>query len=516
MKKSVHPVPEGHYTGPQMRLGLGLLCCALLPACGDDSNTVDPSDDTGTTTSATMMPMPSTSSGGSSSPGTGTSDPPDDSSGTGFDPADPECGNGFVEGDEQCDDANDDDTDECTNMCQLRCGLSWVATIPPPTGESEIDPRGLASDPDDNTIVVGFLREITSDQEGNETAEPDVVVAASIDPDGAERWSTELSEDPVDVVVAAVTTDAQGDVLVAATVDAVDTDRNIMVYKLAAADGEVLWTHAYDSAVDSSSDEATGIAVGPDGDPVVTGTVAAGENDDDVWVRKLDGDTGDEQWTETWSGVGNEVFSVDNGGPVAIGPDGTIYVFGTEYVTFNVAPAVLFRFEVDGGPPTWAYSPTLEDGTQEYEPIDVGVDSQGEIHLTFRQISGVVNTFVVQKIDDDRNELWSRDHTTFETGEGDSWSIAGASPSDGGWTLVTGEVRLSAEGEDYFATWVARLADDGETICQVHQQGPEQDLLPASLRPRAVRVAADGGALVAAQLVEQQDETVWVGRFLAN
>ena len=501
-----------------MRLSssLGLvLVCVVLTACGDDSTATEPSDETGTGT--TTMPMPSTSGGPSSSgPGTETVDLPDDSSGTAFDPAEPECGNGFVEGDEQCDDANDDDTDECTNMCQLRCGLSWAATIPPPTGDSEIDPRGLASDPDDNTIVVGFLREITSDMKGNETAEPDVVVVASLDPDGAERWSTQLSEDPVDVDVAAVTTDAQGDILIAATVDAEDTDRNIVVYKLAGGDGEVLWTHVHDSAVESSSDDATGVAVGPDGDPVVMGTVVAAENDTDVFVRKLDGDVGTELWTQTWSGVGNEVYSVDGGGPVAVGPDGTVYAFGTEYVTFNVSPAVLFRFEVDGGPPTWMYSPTVEGGMQEYEPIDVGVDADGDIHLAFRQAAGVSNTFVVQKIDDDRNELWTRDHTTFAEGEGDEFSIAGASPGAGGWTLVTGEVRLSAEGEDYFATWIARLADDGETICQIEQRGPEQDLLPASLRPRAVRGAADGGALVAAQLLEQQDETLWVGRFLAN
>lgn len=498
---------------------LGLVLAAA--ACGDDTSsasagTETETDPTVSPTTGSMTASPSTSGGET----TAATDVDESSSGV-FDPPVADCGNGFVEGDEQCDDANNDNDDDCTNQCQFRCGLEWEETIIPPTGESQIDPRAVTRDLDDNVIVVGFLREVSTDEKGVETAEDDVVLAVSLGPDGAERWTQAVGENTGDLVVSAVAVDEVGDVFISATGNGPADDRDVFVYKLAGADGELMWTHTHDSVADevtkdSGEDEAFGVSVGPDGNPVVAGSITVSENDDDLWLRKLDGTAGTELWTETWSGAGNEVFSIDNGGPVAVAPDGTIYVLGQEYVTFNTLPAVLFRFEVDGGPPTWTYSPFVEGSMQEYDPLDIGVDDDGFVYITFRHISGAVNTFAVEKIDPDQNQVWSLDQTAFENGAGEGRSIVGADPTANGQLVVAGQVTMVNADASWFEVWVSRLDADGSTICQVRQQGPQQSLLPSSLRTRAVGSAANGAPIIGAQLTEEADEALWVGRFLVN
>jgi cysteine-rich repeat protein len=494
-----------------MRL-LPAVALALVLGCGDDG--VTPMQDTesggATTTGTTVDPSTTTDTGTSSS-----DDAAESSSGV-FDPPVPMCGNGYVEGDEHCDDANDDNDDACTNTCQFRCGLQWSHTLAPPTGESSIDPRALARDGDDNVIAVGFLREVTTDQKGNETAADDEVIAVKLDRQGVELWRRELGEATGDLVVADVAVDVVGDIFVSATGNGPNDDDDIFVYKLAGADGEPLWTHTHDSAADTAEDEAFGLDVGPDGHVVVSGQIRVADGDDDVWVRKLDGATGDELWTQTWSGGGNALYSVDNGGPVAIAADGTVYVLAQEYVDFQELLVALMRFDAGGGPPEWTYSPALEGGTQEYAPLDLGLDDAGNLYLTFRRISGVVNTFVVQKIDADRNVQWTIDQTAFASDAGEDWSIVGADPTATGEVVVAGQVTIEGDEAAWFETWVARLDADGNAICQVRQQGPQDSLLPSSLRPRAVASASNGSPLLGAQLTEEGGESLWLGRFLVN
>ena len=484
-------------------------------ACGDDG--VSPADDTesgGQTSGVDTTGGPTSSSTTTDTPSS-SGDAESSSSGV-FEPPVPMCGNGYVEGDEHCDDANGDNDDACTNACQFRCGLSWSGTVSPPTGESLIDPRAVSRDADDNVIVVGFLREVTTDQKGNETAADDEGIAVKLDGAGTELWRVELGEATGDLAVAGLAVDEAGDLFISATGNGPNGDDDIFVYKLAGADGELLWTHTHDSAVDTAEDEAFGIAVGGDGHPVISGQIRVADGDDDIWVRKLDGGTGEELWTETWSGVGNALYSIDNGGPVAIADDGSVYVLGQEYVDFQILLVVLMRFAADGGAPEWVYSPMLEGGTQEYEPLDLGVDDEGDVLLTFRRISGVVNTFVVQKIDAMQNVQWTVDDSAFASADGDDWSIVGADPTATDEVVVAGQVTVDGDEASWFETWISRLDGDGAPICQVRQRGPQESLLPSSLRPRAVASASDGAPLLGAQLSEEGGESLWIGRFLVN
>jgi cysteine-rich repeat protein len=487
----------------------------VVHGCGDDVGpaTQDTeSEGSGSTTASTSSASTSSATGDT---GSSSGEPESSSSGV-FEPPVEECGNGYVEGDEHCDDANMVDDDTCTNTCQFRCGLEWSETVSPPTGESLIDPRALVRDADDNVIVAGFLREVTTDQKGNETAADDEVLVVKLASDGTEIWRREIGEATGDLVVGGVTVDDAGDVFITATGNGPNDDDDMFVYKLAGADGEPSWTHTHDSAIDTAEDEAFGIAVGDDGNPVFSGEVRVADGDDDIFVRKLDGVTGEPIWTETYTGEGNGTYSVDSGGPVAIGVDGSVYVAGQEYVTFNELYVVLLHFGADGGPPEWTYTPMRKGGLQEYEPLDVGVDDSGNAYVTMRWISGAVNTFIVDRVDANGRFQWTADQTAFASDSGEDWSIVGADPSATGELVVAGQVTIEGDESSWFESWVARLDENGRPICQIQQQGPQDSLLPSSLRPRAVGSALDGAPLLGAQLTEEGGESLWIGRFLVN
>src|SRR5690606_34788427 len=99
---------------------------------------------------------------------------------------------------------------------------------------------------------------------------------------------------------------------------AADGGTAIRVVKLAAMDGAQQWVHDFDGPFPGEDELALGIAVGPDGQPVVSGQVRAGDGDDDVWLRKLEAVDGSEVWTQTYGGTGSGGFSTDDGGPLAI------------------------------------------------------------------------------------------------------------------------------------------------------------------------------------------------------
>ncbi|MFH1150527.1 MAG: hypothetical protein V1748_08635 [Actinomycetota bacterium] len=85
--------------------------------------------------------------------------------------------------------------------------------------------------------------------------------------------------------------------------------------------GNALWTSIIPGTV--GPDAGTGVAIGPDGDPVVCGNVHNGA-DNDIWVMKYDGRNGQSRWSRLIaSGKGwDQAFGV------AIGPDGNPVVSG--------------------------------------------------------------------------------------------------------------------------------------------------------------------------------------------
>lgn len=500
------------------------LSTLILCACGDDASgggegSTGSTGNTPSSTSSSTTPDASSSSNGTTNSVESSSGGADSSSDGGFKPTDPMCGNGFVEEEEQCDDANEDDNDGCTSACEFQCGLQWSSLALAPTDQSLLNPRGVARGAAGATAVVGFQREITTDQRGNETAEDDVAAVVLFDEAGRALWSVTLSEDDVDVEAAGIAVDDAGDVYVSATVGAAGADdSDIYLYKLAGASGEVMWTFVQDSAVDGSQDFAFDVAVAPDGAPVISGQVRVGDGDDDVWAAEVDAATGMLVWDSTWSGEAAGGFSTDDGGPVAVGPAGEVYVFAREYVNFESSIATLIRFGPEGGEALSDYSPVVEGGQQNYLPLDVSTSSQGDVLVTFVRLLGAGDEYYVARLDEGNEpEAWRIGTAPIaeaieDTGTSEYVFVAAEFGQDDA-VVATGSLERTAKGATWIEPWVARLQDDATVRCQFVQPSPQLSLVPGSLIARGLDVSADEDALIAAQQIEDGVQALWLGSF---
>lgn len=471
---------------------------------GDEASTGTPTS----TSTAAVDEGTSTDATTSTSTGTGTED-------TGFDPPMPACGNGFVEADEECDDANAVDDDACSNACQVPCGLQWSTLALGPTLDSEIEGLFVARDAGDAIVVAGRLREITVEMDGTTIEGDDTVLVQAYDATGGMVWARILATPTGDALPAGVAVDAAGDAYVAATIDAADGGTAIEVTKLEAATGATAWVHGFDGPFPGEDERASGIAVGPDGQPVVAGQVRAGDGDDDAWLRKLAATDGSEVWTATYSGAGAGGFSTDDGGPVAIAADGSIFVLTRLYEDFSTQRGALLRFGPDGGPPQWVFQPVIPGSEQSFSlgPLTVGAD--GLPVMSVQRSSGATIDFWIYKLDADGQELWSRQRADFEVrGVGTDWVVEGLA-AGGEELLVQGrylnDQRLA--GSAWWETWVTRLRPDGSARCQVLQQAEYRGLLPPSLSGYAVTGGSDGSAIVTGEQVSDDEAALWLGSF---
>lgn len=499
---------------------MGLMAVLAL-GCGDD---VTPAGDDGSSTGSTTD-TPTSGTTGPSTSGTTTegstsqieTTDADSSSGTGFEPSEPVCGNGFVEAGEECDDANDDEDDGCTADCALRCGLEWTAAVLPPTDTSVIDVRSVVTDAEGGAAVGGFLREITTDQRGNETILDDEGVVVRLAADGETLWDVPIEVEGFDTNVTGVAMDDAGNVYASVTVDSVETDGNIRLYKLDSR-GSIEWFAAFDSAVDTAEDISFDVAVGGDGNPVITGQVRAGEGDNDVWVASYDAGTGDEVWSSTWSGEASGGFSTDTAGPMSIGSDGTIYVFVGEYVDFQTRLVTLLSFDGEGGPATEIYTSDTGIGGADFVPLDVTAEPGGTLLLTSIRVLPAENAYQVERVDAASGEVsWSVDAPFFQDAspvpDAVEFSMLGAAPLPDGGVVVSGQLQRSAMDAEWVETWVGRFDENEVLDCMFVRENPQLSLIPGSLFGRTMSAAANGRAVVAAQAVEDGGQSLWIGAF---
>lgn len=493
---------------------LALGCGDDVTSAGDDGSSSGSS--TETPSSGTLDPSTSDTSTGGVTSQTGTTDA-DASSGTGFEPPEPACGNGFVEADEECDDANDDDEDGCTAACALRCGLDWTAVVLPPTDTSIIDARDVATGGRGGAAVAGFLREITTDQRGNETILDDEGIVVRVSPEGETLWSTPIAVEGFDANLTGVAIDDAGNVYASATVNALDDDSDIRLYKLDPR-GAVLWFAEFDSAVDTADDLSFDVAIGGDGNPVITGQVRAGDGDNDIWVASYDASTGDEIWSTTWSGEPSGGFSTDSAGPISIGSDGTVYLYIGEYVDFQTRLATVLSFDGAGGPVTEVYRPDAGIGGATFIPLDISVEAGGTLLLTSLRVLPAENTYQLDRVDAGSGAVtWTVDGPFFEDAspvEGVSeFALFGAEPLPGGGLVVSGQLERSAKDATWVETWVARF-DEGDAVdCMFVRESPQLSFIPGSLFGRTMSAGGAGRAVVAAQEVDDGAQSLWIGAF---
>lgn len=497
------------------RILRGLVIFGGMPlACGDDGAApIEPtSSESGEST--TTLPMSTTAEVADTSTGVSTtSGSSSESTGEpGFDMPTIECGNGYVEVGEDCDDGNDEPLDECPNDCVFPCSVEWDLVRSGPTQDSDVYGVSIASDGKGGSYAIAYQREITVDEKGKQmTGEVSTLVLA-LDDAGAERWSTTIDADALAVRPGAVTVDGDGVPHVSVTREVADAGTDVQVLRLSPDDGAVIWTHDIVAPVVDGDDEAEALAVAPDGTILVSATIAVAEDDDDAWVRKLDG-AGIEVWTASFDGPNEGQYSIDNAGPVAVGSDGRVAHLAQAYVDFSSAPATLLVYDESGGAPLWTWAPPDDGGSQELTPIGVAFDADGNVYAAYQRITSSVRFWVV-KLDADGDQVWLFGDDHF-LGRGLDWNLSALGVGANGPVLIGSYVE--SDGSDgWVQAWVAQADPDAEPLCLFAAQGDGGGaVLPPGLFTQGGAVADTGKVLAVGQWIDDEEEALWIARFRA-
>lgn len=161
--------------------------------------------------------------------------------------------------------------------------------------------------------------------------------------DGATVWTSTYDNGGVDdYAVGLACAPDNGIYACGYTMDGADYD--VWVRKFNGADGATTWTRTYDGG--NGSDFAYGIAVSDDGRVFITGFMHNG-TDNDIWVARLDGDSGETAWERKLEHRGNDMAFA-----ISLGPDGDPVAAGTvaDGSRQNIWAG---RFRAAGGETVW-------------------------------------------------------------------------------------------------------------------------------------------------------------------
>ena len=212
------------------------------------------------------------------------------------------------------------------------------------TANQSEEARKVVIDPSGDVVAGGFLRNV------GVGAQLGVVKLSGAS--GTELWRSELggtaglNDEVLDVDV-----DAQGDVYVAGFVTNTGTKRDLIVCKLAGADGSTLWRFELDGGA-SDEDQGVAIAVNGSGRVFVGGRLVAFGTGPDFSVIGLNSTTGSVLWTYRLNGSANDF---DEPKDLTLGPDGDPVAVGFVTGTKTIRDWAVVRLDQATGAERWRH-----------------------------------------------------------------------------------------------------------------------------------------------------------------
>lgn len=427
-----------------------------------------------------------------------------------FDPPEPECGNGYLEPGEQCDDANLVDGDGCDSLCQIPCGMLWEATIPSPAMDVMPIVVDLAVGPGGEIVVAGLTDALTSELD-------DDIWIGAWSSTGEPLWSGsyDVIED-LDDAPAAVIVGPDGAIYLVGTLQAAPgTDIWIGRFDMT---GTEVWSATFDSPIEGSKDAATGVAITPDGHPLIAGHMRLSDTDSDLWIAELSPEDGSELWSTTWSGpVAANGFSLDTGGPVAVAPDGTIWATAVEYVDYNVFDVHVLSFDL-GGTPLGDWAPQVTPGiAHTHVPDAITVQDDGSVYFSISR-TGPGATFWIHRLNPTEGSTsgeltWVRDMPSF-VDAGKNWLSRGLAAAADGNVFVGGYLYRDEKEDKWYEGWMHRLDPSGEPLCTNRHEGTGTSIIRPNLLVTAIGASATGELIAAGRLADVESQnSFWVGAF---
>ncbi len=291
-----------------------------------------------------------------------------------------ECGDGFPQaGVEACDDGNDDDTDACTTACELAaCGDGSVqaGVEECDDGSNNGDTRACKTDCTAATCGDGNVYAAQEQCDDGNADNNDGCSELCLFTDcGDGFWNPEINE---------ICDDGTGTPGDSCNDDCLSWGA---------------WTQTFNGA-GSSNDLIYGVAFDSAGNPVVAGvTFAAGGDGDDIWVRKYD-PSGAEVWTRTVHSVTSDI-----GYGVAVAPNDDVFVVGSMFTLSDDRDVWMGRFSASGAPGFTRTFNGSSDDTDEGRGI--AVDGAGNIGVVGYATQGADTERFIRKYGPSGNTLWT-------------------------------------------------------------------------------------------------------------
>lgn len=402
----------------------------------------------------------------------------------------PSTGDGDGDGD-----SGDGDGDD-----ESPCAWQWEAIEMKAKGQTHVAYDVAVAD-NGNLAVVGKIRNANDD-----------AWVALLDPGGELLWQHTVDSGNGPDAAVGVAFDQGGDIVLVGRQSGA-SHQDLWIEKRSVEAGAVVWSVFEVSQFDGDN-EPGDIAVAPDGALVVSGSIRAGDQDSDLWVRKLASSDGAPLWTSTYSGSADaNGFSIDRGGPVAVASDGSVYVGGSEGVNFETREGVLLRFGPDGGSPQWQIAPKANGSPHRHEVVALTAGPEGEAYAVTYQ-SGNVWSFWLERISPSGEIEWALTHADFVYAPTDSWLVAGLAIADDGTLTIGGRLTNEEVGQaiSWSEVWIANVTLDGVGECIAAHTWQNTHIIPARTFGYGL-AEGPNGAVVVGEVVDGPENYLWVGGF---
>ena len=213
----------------------------------------------------------------------------------------------------------------------------------------------------------------------------------------------------------------------------------------------------------------------------MSGSVRPQDKDTDIWVRKLSSADGAETWTRTYSGAPDtNGYSIDDGGPLGVASDGSIYVGGEEGVDFETHEAVVLEFAADGSE-QWVVTPKGGGGAHVHEVLALTAGPEGEAYVTIYK-SGAAAGFWLMRMSPAGEPGWELSEQDFLYGATDNWTVADLDIGEDGTLTVGGRLTNEEVGQaiSWSEAWVANISLDEVGECLASHTWQNTHIIPAS------------------------------------
>lgn len=479
---------------------MGLTFALVLVACGDDAaSSSETSETEGTTsqetstsnpTSASTSGVPSTSD--TTPPETGSTDESSSSSEGSSTTMGPEpaCGDGNQDPGEECDDGNLDQDDACTATCTIAYEVEWTVSYNGPASNMD-DADAVIVDGEGNIIVVGSHRTLTDGFD---------LWLQQYAPDGTELWGfTWDGGNSLDDSASGIALHPSGDVILTGYTESAVDDNDVLVMRLPLGGDTPTWWFAYDGPGSGdefdNADSGNAVMVDGNGDIVVVGSERVDGERANVLVQRYDADGG-ELWTQTYNGAVSGSDVCTDG---VLDAAGNIYVACITQEVANVYTGWVRRYDTNG----------TVDWTEQlpWRPSGIALDGEENILLTGFVDAGTLD-IIVSKYDSSFTEIWSR--TINGPSAGSDFGHDVVADADGNVYMI-GTIAVTNQQDDIY---VHKFDVDGEDQWAHSHNNDEADLGDFA---GGIAVDADGNVYaVGDETVLGQQRNAWVRKLLQH